>query len=84
MFRLVSSPVVFGNFLSISQSNIIVEILSFNSPILYASSALWAFFNSPVSLNSKLMVIPAKINKTTIVTTNATNVTPLLCFCCFC
>ena len=38
--------------------------------------ASWAFPNSPVSLNSKLMVTPANMSNTTIVTTRAIRVIP--------
>ena len=43
--------------------------------------AICAFFIIPLSLNTKFIVIPAKISKITIVTTSAINVIPILaCF----
>jgi len=62
--------------LSIYQSAITLLILSFNAPISCSIFAWFATSKIPPLLNSRLIVIPAKINKTTIVTTNAISVIP--------
>ena len=46
--------------------------------IFHSSLAFWACFISPLSPANIPILTPAKINNTTIVTTNATKVTPFL------
>ena len=69
-------------------------IKNFNAKLDYQETLIFQYsffqlrikinFSLPLSPDNIAMLTPARINNTTIVTTNATNVTPLLCFCCFC
>ena len=65
----------------IGYSSSTIPILSFTPKAIDLSPASFAFFTIPLSPNTKLMLNPASINKTTIVITKATNVIPFfICF----